>query len=174
MTKPRAQERPLTFDDVYVAHFDFVWSKLRAMGADDSDLEDLAHDVFVIVHRRLADYDASRPLRPWLFGIAYRVVVGARRRLRRTYEVQGDVERAPTLLTPEETVVDRQTAASVRAALATLDLERRALLLMHDVEGYSMPQIVEALEIPLNTAYSRLRLARRDLKLALGRLGGEP
>jgi len=43
-------------------------------------------------------------------------------------------------------------------------IDKRAVLVMHDMDGVAMPKIAEALSIPLNTAYSRLRLARQELE----------
>ena len=72
---------------VYDEHFDYVWHTLRRLGVRAADLEDLAHDVFVAFHRTRATYDPSRPIRPWLFGIAFRVSSDHRRRARHRYEV---------------------------------------------------------------------------------------
>src|SRR5678816_2857953 len=63
-----------TFEEIYAEQLDYVWHSLRRLGVDDRDREDLAHDVFLVVYRRLASYDPACSLRAWLFGIAYRVV----------------------------------------------------------------------------------------------------
>ena len=70
----------ITFEDIYAEQLDYVWHSLRRLGVDDRDREDVAHDVFVVVHRRLSSYDPACSLRAWLFGIAYRVVADHRRR----------------------------------------------------------------------------------------------
>lgn len=165
-----AQQIPVSFEAIYAEEFDFVWNKLRLLGVNQCDLEDYAHDVFVVVHKRLADFDATRAVRPWLFGIAYRVVVGKRRRFQSTREVvQPHVAIAPQP-SPESQTLARENAVRVQQALAKIPLERQVVLLMHEVDGYAVPDIATALEVPLNTAYSRLRLARRDLKAEMERL----
>jgi len=65
----------------------YVWKTLRRLGVPPQDLEDLVHDLFVVVHRHLGDYDPTRPVRPWLFGIAVRIVADFRRSARNVREV---------------------------------------------------------------------------------------
>lgn len=147
--------------DIYAEEFSYVWHSLRRLGTHAADLEDAVHDVFVVVHRRLGDYDPGRPLRPWLFGIVYRVA-SERRRRAGTPAVSGDgllaaPDGGPTA---EALVAAAQARAVVQRALQALPLDQRAVMIMHDLEGHSAPEVAEALGVPLNTVYSRLRLAR--------------
>ena len=73
-------EKPKTFRQIYEAELGYVYTSLRRLGVKVRHLEDLTHDVFLVVHRKLDDYDSSRPLRPWLFGIAYRVALDHKRK----------------------------------------------------------------------------------------------
>jgi RNA polymerase sigma-70 factor (ECF subfamily) len=75
------------FDEIYRRHFPYVWRTLRRLGVAPADVEDVAHEVFVVVHRRLADFDGQRPIKPWLFGIAFRLASEDRRRARRRFEL---------------------------------------------------------------------------------------
>ena len=61
------------FAAAYDAEFEVVWLYLRRLGVPEADVEDAVHDVFVVAHRRYGTYDPSRPLRPWLLGIAFRI-----------------------------------------------------------------------------------------------------
>ncbi len=72
-TAPAAGVAPFDLGAVYGREFDWVWNTLRRLGVATRNLPDVTHDVFVVVHRRAHTYDPSRPLRPWLFGVAYRV-----------------------------------------------------------------------------------------------------
>ena len=143
------------------------------MGAPSRDIEDLTHDLFVVVHRHLPEYDPERSLRPWLFGIAVRVLSDYRRAFRNSREVleptasAGEaVDGAPS---QDENVAGNEARALLLKALDVLDFDRRVVLVMHDIDELSMPEIAAILEIPLNTAYSRLRLARVDLAAAVKR-----
>jgi len=151
-----------SFPTVYEGEFDYLWHTLRRLGIPARDLEDTVHDVFVVVHRRLRDYDPARPLRPWLFGIAYRVASERRRRLPAQVAADQDelLELPDDRPSVETMLAAAQTRARVHRALATLPLDQKAVMIMHDLDGCTAPEVAEALEIPLNTVYSRLRLAR--------------
>ena len=168
---PRAPLGEADFVAIYEAEFDYVYHSLRRLGVRDADLEDLAHDVFVALYRGLADYDRSRPIRPWLFGIAFRVASDFRRRARHRFEVDGEgrefVDGAPGAL---EKLAGAEDRALVRQGLAALDLDRRAVFVMHDIDGHGMPEIAATLGLPLNTAYSRLRLAREKFAQIIRKL----
>jgi RNA polymerase sigma-70 factor, ECF subfamily len=163
VTPRRAPERPI-FSTIYRSEFSYVWRTLRRLGAPRQDIEDLAHDLFVVVHRHLPEYDPARPLRPWLFGIAVRVVADFRRAARNVREVLGEkrepVDAAPTA---HERLEGAEARAVLMQALDGLDLDRRAVFVMHELDETPMPEIACTLDIPLNTAYSRLRLARADV-----------
>lgn len=167
-----SQPRP-SMGAIFDEYFDYVWNSLRRLGVYESDLEDLSHEVFLRVHARLADYDPSRPIRPWLFGFAYRIAADHRRLARHRHEVFGaPVEAVDPIKPADEHIAAAEERALVEAALASLDFDRRAVLVLHDVEEVPVPAIAADLGIPLNTAYSRLRLAREDLAAAVKRLRG--
>lgn len=162
-----------TFHNVFKDHFAYVWHSLRRLGVRAGDLEDVSHDAFIVVERRLRDYDPERPIRPWLFGIAYRVAVGHLRLARhRREELRGDLESHAVDDRPDahEALEAREARELVLDALDGLDTDRRAVLVMHDIDGFGMPEIAGELGIPLDTGYSRLRLARADFKAAVKRL----
>jgi RNA polymerase sigma-70 factor (ECF subfamily) len=162
----------LDFVSVYEAELTHVWHSLRRFGVRPADLEDLCHDVFVAFFRGRERFDPARPVRPWLSGIAFRVASEYRRRA--SFRCELAVE-APMAAAPgpaaDDCIALRQEQDLVLAALQALSDERRTVLIMHDLDEQSMPEIAEALDWPLNTAYSRLRLARADFAAALARLG---
>jgi RNA polymerase sigma-70 factor (ECF subfamily) len=151
---------------IYEAHFAAIWQHLRRLGVSPADREDLAQEVFLIVHRKLESFDRSRPMRPWLIGIASRVVLhhyrSARRRPGdRASADELDVERVE--LAPGESPVDREARRLLGALLETLEPERRTELILHELEGFSVPEIAELTETPINTLYARLRRTRAEL-----------
>ena len=161
----------MDFPGLYKQELAYAWRTLRRLGVRERDLPDLAHDLFVVVFRHLPDYDRTRPVRPWLFGIAFRIVSDYRRSARFARERLGDapdvLDRAPPV---DEQIAERQGREAVMRVLEGLDLDRRAVLVMHDLEGHPVPEIAAALMIPVATAYSRLRLAREDVAAAIKRL----
>jgi len=149
------------FVQIYDEQFDYIWRLLRRFGARERDREDLAHDVFVAVHRSLGRYDQDRPLRPWLFGIAFRVVSDYRRKA--SFEREIPVDEHATASTPPMALAHLEAAerrALVTAGLERLPLDQRAVFVMHEMEGVAVVEIARALGISDNTCYSRLRLAR--------------
>jgi RNA polymerase sigma-70 factor, ECF subfamily len=162
------------YQAIYLQHFDYVWRQLRRLGVSAADLPDVTHDVFVIVHRRLDSFDQSRPLRPWLFGILFRVAADHHRLFRQTRELlpqagDGFDPEDPAPL-PDEYLLDRQARAFASQALDGLDARLRSVLEMHDLGGRAVPEIAEALNIPVKTVYTRLRVARERLASAANRL----
>ena len=161
---------------IYRAEAAYVVRCLRRLGVATEDVEDAAHDVFVVVHRRLADYDPQRPVRPWLFGIALRVAA-RRGRSRQTAAIPTEnldvVDPAPAV---DEQLAQNEARARALEALAVLDLDERAVLVLHDIDGLQASEVAETLGIPTNTVYSRLRRARAAFTAAARRRarGGSP
>jgi RNA polymerase sigma-70 factor (ECF subfamily) len=160
---------PDLLDELYRAHVDYVWRTVRRLAGDAGEVEDLVHDTFIVLSRRWPDYDPTRPLRPYLFGIAYRVVLHARRRRRRELPA-ADVELADGASSPLEQAEAAAARRLVLAALMALSLEERAVFVLHELEEESAPEVAAAIGIPVNTVYSRLRRARRKFARAATRL----
>ena len=164
---PTATGEPVL--DAYRQEIKYVFHALRWLGAHPQEVEDLAQDVFIALRRAWPHYDSSRPIRPYLFGVAFRVVSMHRRKRRRevpltNWEVR---DGGPQ---PDEIVQAKQARAIVLRALETIPLRRRAILVMHELDGTPMGQVASALSLPLFTAYSRLRKARRELETSIRRL----
>ena len=160
MSEPRSD-----LTAVYRAEFSYVLANvLFRLGASGAEHEDLAQEVFTAAFNQWARFDVSRPVRPWLFGRAYRLgeITAASTLNRFEQEGLGAVEPANPGASAEEEVVRRQGLMLVERGLAAMELDRRAVFVMHEIDGHPIPAVSEALSIPLNTAYSRLRLARRD------------
>jgi RNA polymerase sigma-70 factor, ECF subfamily len=150
---------------------DWVHRTLRRLGVRPADCDDLTQDVFLVFVRRQAEYDPERPLRPWLFGIAYRIARDHARRPRR------ELPTSPMDLDDgfaDASSHDRDEArATLLAGLDRVPLERRAVLVAYEIDGVPMAEIARALDIRLFTAYSRLRKARRELAAAVSALAEE-
>jgi RNA polymerase sigma-70 factor, ECF subfamily len=173
---PGAVSRVQIFRQMYEAHVDFVWRNLRRLGVPDGDVDDKTQEVFVIAHRRFVEFeDRGHGPRAWLFQIVLRVASDARRHKRRHPE-----EPDSTKLLERESIEPPQPAAlatrealvRLDRALSTIDVARRAVLVLHEVEEMTAPEIAQSLGIPLNTVYSRLRVARAELEAALARQEG--
>jgi RNA polymerase sigma-70 factor (ECF subfamily) len=158
------------FDAVYSEYFPFVWRCLRGLGVPDAGLDDAAQDVFVVVHRQLPAFRATSTLRTWLYGIVRNVASNQRRARSRKGHADALDERLPSLEPdPAERAQDAQAAAFVQHFVAALDAKKRDVFLLAVLEEMSIPEVAAALSIPVNTAYSRLRLVRADFQAALAK-----
>ena len=160
--------RAISFDAVFSENVGFVGQCLRRLGVRSAELEDVTHEVFVAVYRKLGDYDAGRPLRAWLFGFAYHTALRYKDLARHEREVFGEMpEMTDESPSSEDRAMASQTRTRLQRALDTLPIEQRAVFVLHDIEDAAMPEVAETLGMPLNTAYSRLRIARAKLKRLL-------
>lgn len=167
-------DRERQFRVVYDAHVAFVWRNLRRLGVMDRDVEDKCQEVFVVAYRRWTEFaDRGHGPRAWLFQIVLRVASEARRH-RRRHPVDPDggiAQDRQSVEAPQAVAVARKEALDLLdRALATIDMGRRAVLVLHEIEQMTAPEIARTLELPLNTVYSRLRVARVELDAELARL----
>lgn len=156
-----------SFDDAF-AEFDYVWRSLLRLGVPMRDAEDLAQEVFVVVHRRLAEFDPKRPLRPWLFGICANVARGHRKKAATRKERLGEVCEQGRA---SEDVARLEAAQLIWRALESVEENRREALILFELDGTPMEEVAAALGIPVSTAYARVRKGREELRLALKREG---
>ena len=156
---------PLTLEAIYDAHFDFVWRNVRRMGIPESLAEDVVQDVFLVVHRRLKEFDHRSAVTTWLFGILLRVVHDHRRAQKRhnaRVEQAGRVwsDRSDESASPHEQAVRRQAVEVLYQLLSQLDEDKRAMVVMVDLEQMAVNEAAAILNLNVNTAQARLRAGR--------------
>jgi RNA polymerase sigma-70 factor (ECF subfamily) len=170
---------------VYAAHFQYVWRCLRGLGVSEHALEDAAQDVFIVVQRKLSSFDGNHALlTTWLYEIALRV--GRRYRAQIAKEASRSVCLLSSSLDEEGSCADAaqlprvsgatcelehaERLALARRALDALDAAKREAFVLGCIEQRSAPEIAELTGVPLNTVYSRLRAARRSFDAEVARL----
>ena len=162
----------LDFRCIYEEHFDFVWRVARRFGTPDGAVDDVVQDVFLVVYRRLGDFEGRSSIRTWLYGIARRVVADHRKKHRRRPEQPLDDQTTPEAAMPAGARPDvraerAEAVALLHEILDELSDEHREVFVLAELEQLTAPQIVELTGIKLNTVYSRLRLARTAFERAL-------
>jgi RNA polymerase sigma-70 factor, ECF subfamily len=159
-----------TLDGVFRDHHGFVWRSLFHLGLPRAQVDDAVQDVFLVVYRRLADYDGRTTMRNWLYGIARRVASqyrrGAERSERRLRVVRTDDDAQPR---DAGEAARLEAAELVRVFLAELDEDKREVFLLAELEGMSATEVADALELNVNTVYARLRAARLRFEKAVAR-----
>lgn len=150
-----------TSADIFREHGAFVWRLLRRLGVPPSDLDDLTQEVFIAVHRSLGKYEERNYLKAWL----YRICVRQASRHRRSRPPIGTVDIDDLTETsgdcPEEALQAMEARANFDRLLGVLDEDRRTVFVLYEVEELPMHEVAEAVGCPLQTAYSRLRSARK-------------
>lgn len=159
--------------EVYEANFRYVWRCLRSLGVHEAQLDDAMQDVFIVVQRRLGEFDGGVAIGTWLYAIALRVARKYRERARREpLPSEGALESGESSPSAdgEAALVHNERLELARAALAMLDDDKREVFVLAQIEQMSAPEVAELLGIPVNTVYSRLRAARQAFSEAVERL----
>ena len=167
-----AESPPLQVEQVYEAHFDFVWRSARRLGAHDHHIDDVVQEVFVVVQRKLGEFEGRSELRTWLFGITRRIVSAhLRSHARRPRASIEDVREPPDVATPnaESRLMAVEDNRLLYALLDELDSDKREVFVLSELEELSGPQIADALGLHLSNVYARIRVARQAFDAALKR-----
>jgi RNA polymerase sigma-70 factor (ECF subfamily) len=146
---------------VFSEHADFVWRSLRRLGVPTADVDDALQEVFLVVHRRIAEYEDRGLMRAWLFSISRQVSSHYHRGVKRSEARHRGLVISTTAPDLEEVVARREAEQLVSAFLDELDEPQRLVFYLSDIEGLTAPEIASALAANLNTVYGRLRQARK-------------
>jgi len=141
----------------------WLFRQVRRLGIREADCEDLTQEILMKVHARWSAYDPARPLRPWLFAFVFRQTSDHRRLMDNQPKLELSTSIPAPGPGPDREVQGLRERELLHEALETLSAEQRAVVVMVDLEGLSAVEAAEALEVPLNTAYSRLRSGRATL-----------
>lgn len=158
------------FQAIYREYFGFVWSSARRLGVEIEAIDDVVQEVFIVIHAKLGTMQKPAALRSWIYGVVRRTVSThrrSRRALARGWD--SEVDATSPAPTPLESTESNQELQLLQRLLAELDEPKREVFALVELEELSIPEAAEVLEIPLNTAYSRLRAARQAFEAALAR-----
>lgn len=161
-TPPVAAGHPTT-SQVFAEHGPYVFRTLRYLGVPERDLPDVVQETFVVVHRKLPEFEARSSVRTWLYRICRRTASDYRRKahVRRESLREPAEELVHTATQPANAIEARQV---LLRALDTLDDEKREVFVLAEIEGLTMTEVVEVMGCPLQTGYSRLTAARKRVE----------
>jgi RNA polymerase sigma-70 factor, ECF subfamily len=161
----------LRVEEVYEAHVDFVWRSARSLGVREMFIDDVVQEVFVVVQRRLSEFEGRSDIKTWLFGITRRIV---RAHIRQVIKSRAQTEASadladPNVVSAESQLVTLEGARLLYALLDELDPDLREVFVLSELEEMSGPAIAEALDLQLSNVYARMRRAKLGFDAALRR-----
>lgn len=161
---PTSQNPLPAFERVYRGQFDFVLRTLRALGVPESGLDDAVQDVFIVVHRRLPEFEGRASIKTWAYEIARRVALRYRTRAARDAVRHAELPDRLRAGVDLEDAMERSRASEVlQRFLAELDEDRRRAFVLAELWEMSGREIAESLGINMNTVYARIRSAKTEL-----------
>lgn len=166
---------PPSIAQIYDDYFDFVWRNVRRLGVPEASADDVTQDVFMIVHRRIDAYDGRASMRSWIFGILVRVAQGHRRSYRRKdarhVPLELDVSDCSASGLSEPAPIERlERARLVEQLLSELDEDKRTILILAELEEWTLREIAAFYGSHISTVNSRLRVAKRAFAQAYSRV----
>jgi len=155
--------------EVFDEQLDYVFVTLRRLGVHPAEIEDLVQEVFIVLHRNWSALDTSRSLRPYLFGVAFRIVCAQKRR--RSREVCAPyLELVDDAMAQDRALQSRESAALLSRALQRVPLPRRAVLIMHELDEVPVREIARTIDMTTFGVHARLRKGRSELARAVREL----
>jgi RNA polymerase sigma-70 factor, ECF subfamily len=172
---PQLKPEALLFDQIYRESFSHVCRWVRALGGPAAERDDLVQDVFLVVHRRLPNFDGTN-LHGWLYQITRHRVRDFRRL--RWFRLFLNSSRVDDSLAgsfagsrnPEGALEDKQRAAILARLLSKLPEAQRAAFVLFEIDGYSGEEIAQLQGVALNTVWARIHKARAKLTASIARL----
>jgi len=170
-----------SFRSIYEEYFDFVWTCTRRMGVPMEAVDDVVQEIFVVVHTRMGTIERPASLRSWIYGVVRRTVSTYHRSRRARSATESaepfDDGANPMQPSPLDLAVLSEELQLLWRLLAELGPLKREVFVLAELEEMTMPEIAEAIGVALNTAYSRLRVARQEFdgafsRYAAGQRGG--
>ena len=174
-----------TIEYLLAPHLKHLYGLAFRLTGRKHDAEDLFHDVLVKIFSRQKEIGAIERLRPWLTTILYRTFIDRKRQENRSLlrlfkpgspeNSISELDNTPSPQPdPEKAMNIAQAKNGVHDALAKLNADQKAICVLHDMEGYTLPELAETLATPIGTLKSRLHRARKNLKYFLQKNGTFP
>jgi RNA polymerase sigma-70 factor (ECF subfamily) len=162
------------FSEIYKRYFTFVWSCARRLGVSEHETDDVVQEAFIVIYARLRSLEQPDSLRSWIYGIVRRTISTFHRAKRAKVASAAALTSEPEMHypqppSPQELAEQSDQARLLWSLLERLDPLKREVFVLVELEEMTVPEIASAIEVPLNTVYSRLRAARQEVEDALAK-----
>jgi RNA polymerase sigma-70 factor (ECF subfamily) len=168
----RAVQAAASFREVFSRYAPYVLGLVRRLGVRDAEVEDVAQEVFIVVHRQLPQFEGRSSVKTWLCGITLRTVANHRRKVMRRREASFEASGELQIEADQATLLERRDDAStLQHALDRLSPKLREVFVLYEIEELPMADVARSLGCPRFTAYTRLHAARAALRQRLTQQG---
>lgn len=161
----------LDFREIYATYFDFVWRGAAHRGIPPAALDDVAQEVFIVIDRKLPEFEGRASLRAWIAGIVRRVVADYVRKRGNQPAADEPLTHEPAAppLEQAEPLEQREALELLEQLLAKMTPEQRETFVLFELDGLSGAEIAELTQSNENTVWTRLRGARRIFQEGVAR-----
>lgn len=166
------EQQTADFASIYREYFPSVWKRLARLGVPAAQLDDVTQEIFLAIHRKRGELRDPKALKAWITGFAIRAASDVRRNLRRRGTNEELSENLPAPNQTDARYERQEGLALLQRVLAQMSDELREAFVLIELEEMSGPEVALALNVNLNTVYSRLRVARVAFNRLIAELQG--
>jgi len=152
-------------------HLQRLYHQAYRLTNNQDDAEDLVQDLLLRIYEKNAELENIEKLASWLLRSLYHQFVDNYRKKSRL-PIDNREDKSEEIIestegfqeTPQMLYEQRDTNKNIQHAIQQLNPDQQAIISLHDIEGYSLPELSEILDLPLGTLKSRLHRARQTLR----------
>jgi RNA polymerase sigma-70 factor (ECF subfamily) len=160
----------ISFSEVYEGYFEFVWRAAANRGIPAGSLDDVAQEVFIVIARKLPEFEGRSSIRTWVAAIVRRVIADFVRKRGNRPSGDESLEHEPAGPVVTSAELERKAAVELLdVLLERMSEEQREVFVLHELEELSGAEIAELTNTNENTVWTRLRAARRIFQEGVSR-----
>lgn len=166
MEASRETNAPRCLRDAVREYARYVIGLLGRLGVAPADVEDVAQEVYLAIHAQLSSFEARVAFKTWLCGVCRHKAADYRRKRarRRVLANMQPMELPPQADCPQGLLLQQEAKEALRRAIARLPDEQLDVFVLHAIEDLPMKDVAALIGCPIDTAYTRYRVAVQRVK----------